>query len=341
MLNVERLRREGIRYLSSLVPTVHVNILALFMELAIWGVIAFAVTMIIVEPYGIVNNFLYSGLRLPVLWNLQLLAEYPQALDTLHNWISPEQSLHWTTAISVALMLEFFMIKLPKRGFTVLHTVAYSILVAFASLVFPFEWAYTTLYDVFHNYPATGAFQLTFYGTWNIAQGKIFDSVIGRNGFMALCLVFAWIVGQDAMNGKLKLHFDRVSKFLSVGVIASFTFWILLPVIFPSVFVGVLTKGTIWFPQDIYVWYGPAGWSQYPDIIKEVWVPGGIGANYLYITSQFVVDRFYFALPPSLFGPIVRITNEITKAISTIWVAWIFLPKEKLKSVESPVVGVG
>ena len=338
--SVNELLRRGIHYLDTFIPTVNENALILFMKLACIAGLGYSILMVIAQPWGPLDNFLYSGIRLPLTGYLELLAEYPQAFHVWSLYFYPEQSMHWTTVISTCLLLLFFLVKLPQKGFTSLHTVTYSILVAFGSFVFPFEWIYTTLMDFFHN----PAWQLTLYGTWNWGQGKWFDSVIGRNGFMAFCLLFAWFIGQDAMRGQLKLRLNKISTILFGGILAGFAFWILLPIIFPSVFANAFTKGSSWFPQDIYVWYGQSTWiTQGYDIVKEVWVPGGIGALYSGISGQPLVETlFYFPAPSVWYGIIMRVTNEIVKGLCTVWAAYTFLPMtegERVKGLIRSIKG--
>lgn len=253
------------------------------------------------------GGILYSSMRLPVWQNFMVLAEDPTLPARAHS----EQGMHWSTVVMYAWMM-FLSITFLKKRFTPVHNLTFSFCLFIATFVFPFEWIYVPLLDIFHNIPEQGFWMSTImYGYWRFFKfppiiNWIMNSVIGRNGIMAMGLVFAHIIAIDNYrmdtfwsSAKTIYKFDKKSLGLAILVILGFAFWVGLPLFkeYPVI------KGSKYFPQTIYVWYGEVenDVGDLWDIVDEEWVPDDM----------------------------VRITNTIVKLLTVSWMFYTFIPKSE------------
>src|SRR5258708_1632227 len=89
-----KFKKQGLHYLNQLLEihaTVNENAATFLLKIGCVLAIGISVMMMIVAQGGP----LYSSLRLPLTWNLKVLAEDPQAIAQFPKWLDPEQGLHW------------------------------------------------------------------------------------------------------------------------------------------------------------------------------------------------------------------------------------------------------
>lgn len=326
-------KRRGLHYFNKFLPDVTIDPLtSLFRNFFLMMIFLSTVMMIVGE-----GGILYSSLRLPLLWNLKLLAGDPQP-----DWIHPEQGMHWTTVLMYSWMIFFLLLILPKRGFRGFHTLSFSFCMFISAFVFPFEWIYVPLLDIFHNLPVEGTMSTFFYGWWRPFPILIMNSVIGRNGIMALGLLFAhWIAVDNYHNNpkgfiKFKYNINKKSALIAFCFIFGFIAWICLPMIIPNQFKAENHKGTTYFPQTIYVWYAHSSdtpWDLY-DIVREEWLPNGTVSMIVNYTSQDLgIEEINVNAEP-MSGIIIRVIQLPIKACTVVWVMYTFLPKPVKKDID-------
>jgi len=296
-LSFSKLKRYGLHYVNEWLTSSQWKALFIIAQYTFLMLAVLSLVMCIVSEGG----FLYSAMRIPLWHNLMLLAEDPELPPRLH----PEQGMHWSTVMLYSLALAYLLMAVPKRGYKPIHALCFAVCLSVGMWLFPFEWIYVTLYDIFHNIPA-GDYTILMYGIPPVNPlGWIFSTVIGRNFYMALGIVFAHFVTID--NFRLNrfwmwrkiYHFDRKSVLLALSWIGMFAFWVLLPLFTPIPTV----KGTSWFPQTIYIWYGfddRISKTHY-SIVHEEWHPNDI----------------------------VRVVNIITKTLTVVWMCYTFMPKKQ------------
>lgn len=325
-------KKQGLHYLNRLLSEEQWKMIYLLILYTFIVVGSLSMIMAVTGRGG----FLYSSMRLPVWQNLMVLSEDINLPARDH----PEQGMHWTTAVLYCFALIYVLTAVRQRKFTRLHGLCFTICLSVGMWLFPFEWVYVPLLDYFHNAPVEGFFSTTLYGLWRNPLQIIANSVIGRNGFMACGILFAHIIAVDNYHLDSFWHsfrklyrFNRISLLLALSWIGMFGLWIALPAITPIQtdremvainnytntfpnwtwtenlpteyrFEGVV-KGTEWFPQCIYVWYGkhPDNPDDLYDIIYEEWHPNNL----------------------------IRSINIITKILTVSWCCYTFIPKKTEK----------
>lgn len=331
-MNWYRLRKEGLHYLNSLLSEGQWKAIYLLFIYTFMIIASFATIMAITAQGG----FLYSTARLPVWQYLMVLSEDVSLPMRDH----PEQGIHFSTIILYSVAFLYILTLMKQKGYTRLHGLAFTICLCVGMWLFPFEIVYVPLLDIFHNFPVEGMFSTTLYGLWRNPLQIIANSVIGRNGIMACGILFAHIITVDNFrlhsfwsSFRWVYHFDRKSLVLACSWIGMFALWICLPVFAEgntTTDTGMLTtynyvntlpnwtytenlpekykcfepvKGTVWFPQTIYVWYGehPDNPDDPYDIIYEEWHPNHV----------------------------VRVINIVTKVLTVAFVVYAFTPISK------------
>jgi len=326
----QRFKREGLHYLNSLLSEEQWKAIYLLLIYTFMLVACLATIMAFTSQGG----FLYSAMRLPVWQNLMVLSEDASLPARAH----PEQGMHWTTVILYSMAIVYMLLTVRQRNYTRLHALAFTICISVGMWLFPFEWVYVPLLDIFHNYPVEHQFSTLLYGLWRNPLSMIANSVIGRNGFMACGILFAHVITVDNYHlssywhsFRWIYHFDCKSLLLALSWIGMFALWVCLPM-FTTIQADKSllqtynytqeypdwnytenlpanynyeepVKGTPYFPQTIYVWYGKHPDNPYDpyDIIHEEWHPNNL----------------------------VRSINIVTKVLTVVWMVYTFQPRSK------------
>jgi len=345
----QRFKREGLHYLNSLLSEEQWKAIYLLLIYTFMLVACVATIMAFTSQGG----FLYSAMRLPIWQNLMVLSEDASLPARAH----PEQGIHWTTVILYSIAIVYVLLTVRRRNYTRLHALVFTICISVGMWLFPFEWVYVPLLDIFHNYPVEHQFSTLLYGLWRNPLSMIANSVIGRNGFMACGILFAHVITVDNYHlsnywhsFRWIYHFNWKSLLLALSWIGMFVLWVCLPLITPiqtdrgllkaynytqeyPYWLGNISdvtqqldefginytviypfnnftykyeepvKGTPYFPQTIYVWYGKHPENPYDpyDIIHEEWHPNNL----------------------------VRSINIVTKVLTVVWMVYTFTPKSK------------
>jgi hypothetical protein len=253
--------------------------------------------MLVISPDGP----LYASLKMSPILVLEIMAGDKNALTRLIQgqevFNTPEAGIHWITILTFAEAAFLLYRYMQKQHFQPVFSAFYTILVTGGATVFPFEWFYTGLADIFHNDILQGGTEtVTFYGWWQPYFPFSFNSVIGRNGFLTLMLPFALIFFTLQIGYRPKLHFDRVSLVLGLATLGGFAVWVLLPLIHQVPF----EKGSIWFPQTVYAWYVP---------LKPVG----------YDVGYFIDIR----------DDVIRGLNVAVKCLAVAWTYYTFAPRHR------------
>lgn len=322
-------KRRGLHYLNTFLPDVHGDFATLFLQNTFLLLIGLSSAMMIIGEGGI----LYSSMRLPLFLNLKVLG-----VDTEIVRAHPEQGMHWTTILMYSFMAYYLLTVLPRRGMKGFHTIAFTLCIGIATFVFPWEWIYVPLLDIFHNFPVEGTMSTLFYGYWRPFPIIIMNSVIGRNGIMAFGLLFAHWIAKDAFNNdpkgykRFKYNFNKKSVAIVLCFSILFVMWVALPAIVPKSvceFKPENHKGTVWFPQTIYVWYAhaPESPSDLYDIVREEWLPEGkVEMVSNASEEELEIEPLNVSAEP-ISGAIIRLIQLPTKALTIIWVLYSFTPR--------------
>jgi len=332
---LSKMQMLGLRYVEGFLSPRSWDVIYLF-TMFVFIILIFLTSVMCIISHG---GVLYGTMRMPMWQNFLLLAEEQNI--PVRDYI--EQGTHWITLLTYSWAFLILLINVKRAGYHPVHMLAYTAVISVGMWVFPFEWIYTTLYDIFHNLPAEGLWAITSYGIWRWNQPLSFlSSVPGRNGITALGFVFAHIISLDNFNRwrfwcwKEIYHIDRKSLVLFLAFLGMFVFWVVMPVVVPIATdmnmvnkynyttklptwnytetlpmdfqTGELVKGTKWFPQTTYVWYGvdPENYVDPYDIIYEEWHPNDY----------------------------VKIVNIVTKTLGIVWGVYTFSPRSAKEQEE-------
>lgn len=268
------------------------------------GLCFFSVVMMVISPYG----FLYACLPRP----FYLFLLYGQNTPNLPVAPTPEWGMHYITILIYMIFAWFGIEYIESQGIKKpFHKLAYVICLTELTFFVPFEYVYITLYDVFHNIPLMG-YPVYWLGDFYTVgwQYAITHSVMLLDIVISICTVsIMYIVRKDLSDyyNLEPIKFNRISKILFSLFIVSMVFWIVIP-IFDS---SVVSWGTQWFPQTIYVKYG--FYADYGiDTSMYKWeAPFGIVAEYWFPNT------------------LVKLANHISKIFSVMFMFYTFLPRVK------------
>lgn len=261
----------------------------------------FSVVMMVISPSG----FLYACFPRP----FYLVFLYILRISGLPSEPTPEWGIHYITVL-IYFMAGYFAIEyLENIGFKPFNKMVYAMLLMLLTFFVPFEFIYITLYDLFHNYPLMGYMS---YWVGDFGRQTLWFSLTHSVMLIDIIIAGSCIIGLYMIKKDLDdrgsfykfITFDKTSKLLLIGFIASMLFWIAIP-LFDS---SIETWGTKWFPQTIYVEYG-----NYVDWGIDITKTGGE-------TFGIVAEHWY---PHD----IIKVANHGSKLLSVLFMFYTFLPR--------------